>query len=113
MSSNLSSFAVDAAGNLYVSDYNNIYVLDAEGNVQFKLDGSQYNGSLCRLNAQQVGVMWYNYTDDVNAADENGHTSSPGVFAAGDIVTGPKTVVEAVAFAKKVALEIDRYCREN
>ena len=47
------------------------------------------------------------------AADENGHTSSPGVFAAGDIVTGPKTVVEAVAFAKKVALEMDRYCREN
>lgn len=72
MSGNLSSFAVDAAGNLYVSDYSNIYVLDAEGNVQFKLDGSQYNGSLCRLNAQQVGVMWYNYTDDVNAADENG-----------------------------------------
>ena len=72
MSGNLSSFAVDAAGNLYVSDYSNIYVLDAEGNVQFKLDGSQYNGSLYRLNAQQVGVMWYNYTDDVNAADENG-----------------------------------------
>lgn len=72
MSGNLSSFAVDAAGNLYVSDYNNIYVLDAEGNVQFKLDGSQYNGSLYRLNAQQVGVMWYNYADDVNAADENG-----------------------------------------
>ena len=72
MSGNLSSFAVDADGNLYVSDYNNIYVLDAEGNVQFKLDGSQYNGSLYRLNAQQVGVMWYNYTDDVNAADENG-----------------------------------------
>lgn len=77
MSSNLSSFAVDAAGNLYVSDYNNIYVLDAEGNVQFKLDGSQYNGSLYRLNAQQVGVMWYNYTDDVNAADENGQYFVP------------------------------------
>mgnify|MGYP000325182366 FL=1 len=77
MSSNLSSFAVDAAGNLYVSDYNNIYVLDAGGNVQFKLDGSQYNGSLNRLNAQQVGVMWYNYTDDVNAADENGQYFVP------------------------------------
>ena len=64
MSSNLSSFAVDAAGNLYVSDYNNIY-------------GSQYNGSLNRLNAQQVGVMWYNYTDDVNAADENGQYFVP------------------------------------
>lgn len=77
MSGNLSSFAVDAAGNLYVSDYNNIYVLNAEGNVQFKLDGSQYNGSLYRLNAQQVGVMWYNYTDDVNAADENGQYFVP------------------------------------
>ena len=77
MSGNLSSFAVDAAGNLYVSDYNNIYVLDAEGSVQFKLDGSQYNGSLYRLNAQQVGVMWYNYTDDVNAADENGQYFVP------------------------------------
>lgn len=77
MSGNLSSFAVDAAGNLYVSDYNNIYVLDAEGNVQFNLDGSQYNGSLYRLNAQQVGVMWYNYTDDVNAADENGQYFVP------------------------------------
>lgn len=46
-------------------------------------------------------------------ADENGHTSSPGVFAAGDIVTGPKTVVEAVAFARKVADEIEKYCLEN
>ncbi len=43
-------------------------------------------------------------------ADENGHTSSKGVFAAGDIVTGPKTVVEAVAFARKVADEIEKYC---
>jgi glutamate synthase (NADPH/NADH) small chain len=47
------------------------------------------------------------------AADENGYTSSKGVFAAGDIVTGPKTVAEAVAFAKKVAGEIEKYCLEN
>jgi glutamate synthase (NADPH/NADH) small chain len=46
-------------------------------------------------------------------ANENGHTSSKGVFAAGDIVTGPKTVVEAVAFTKKVAGEIEKYCLEN
>jgi NADPH-dependent glutamate synthase beta subunit-like oxidoreductase len=46
-------------------------------------------------------------------ADENGYTSSKGIFAAGDIVTGPKTVVEALAFAKKVADEIDKYCLEN
>lgn len=46
-------------------------------------------------------------------ADESGHTSSPGIFAAGDIVTGPKTVVEAVAFARRVANEIEKYCLEN
>jgi glutamate synthase (NADPH) small chain len=46
-------------------------------------------------------------------ADANGHTSSRGVFAAGDIVTGPKTVVEAVAFTRKVADEIEKYCLES
>ncbi len=40
----------------------------------------------------------------------NGVTSRPGVFAAGDVVSGPKTVVEAVAFTKKVAEEIEEYC---
>ena len=43
--------------------------------------------------------------------DEFGRTSQKGVFAAGDIVTGPKTVVEAVAFAKIVADQIEEYCR--
>lgn len=43
-------------------------------------------------------------------ADEYGRTSEAGVFAAGDIVTGPKTVVEAVAFARRVADEIEAYC---
>lgn len=41
--------------------------------------------------------------------DENGMTSTPGVFAAGDIVTGPKTMVEAVAFTKKVVEKIKQY----
>ena len=61
MGSNISSFAVDAAGNLYVTDYNYIYVLDAEGKLLFKIDDSQYSGSLCRLQPDQVGIMWYNY----------------------------------------------------
>ena len=43
--------------------------------------------------------------------DESGRTSKEGVFAAGDVVTGSKTVVEAVAFAKKAAEAIDEYCR--
>lgn len=42
--------------------------------------------------------------------DEFGHTSRQGVFASGDVVTGAKTVVEAVANAKKVAAAIDEYC---
>ena len=42
--------------------------------------------------------------------DENGMTNIPGVFAAGDVVSGPKTVVEAVAHTKKVAEHIIRYC---
>jgi glutamate synthase (NADPH/NADH) small chain len=44
--------------------------------------------------------------------DEFGRTSQEGVFAAGDIVTGPKTVIEAVAFAKKAAEKIQEYCNK-
>ena len=36
-------------------------------------------------------------------------TSRPGVFAAGDVVTGPNTVIDAIAAGKKAALMIDRY----
>ena len=35
--------------------------------------------------------------------DENNQTTVPGVFAAGDVVTGPNTVVHAVAAAKVAA----------
>lgn len=45
--------------------------------------------------------------------DAFGQTSQKGVFAAGDIVTGPKTVIEAVAFAKRVAAKIDEYCQTS
>lgn len=41
--------------------------------------------------------------------DENGRTSVPGVFAAGDVVTGSKTVVHAVADAKRVAESMAAY----
>ena len=45
--------------------------------------------------------------------DENGMTNIPGVFAAGDVVSGPKTVVEAVAHTKKVAEKLEQYCLEK
>ena len=78
MGSNISSFAVDAAGNLYVTDYSYIYVLDAEGKLLFKIDDSQYSGSLCRLQPDQVGILWYNYaTDTAESTDENGQFFIP------------------------------------
>lgn len=43
--------------------------------------------------------------------DDIGHTTKEGVFACGDVVTGARTVVEAVAHAKKVAQAIDDYCK--
>ena len=38
-----------------------------------------------------------------------GHTTHPGIFAAGDVVLGAKTVVQATAYAKMVADAMDRY----
>lgn len=38
-----------------------------------------------------------------------GETTHPGIFAAGDVVLGAKTVVEAVAYSKIVVEAMDRY----
>ena len=38
-----------------------------------------------------------------------GETTHPGIFAAGDVVLGAKTVVEATAYAKVVADAMDQY----
>ena len=38
-------------------------------------------------------------------------TSKEGIFAAGDAVSGPRTVIEAVAAGLKAADSIDRYCK--
>lgn len=45
--------------------------------------------------------------------DEAGHTTREGVFASGDVVTGAKTVVEAVRLSKKAADAIDEYIKEK
>ncbi|MDF2676473.1 MAG: NAD(P)-dependent oxidoreductase [Bacillota bacterium] len=45
--------------------------------------------------------------------DETGKTTKEGVFAAGDVVTGAKTVVEAVAATKIVAKYLDEYVTEK
>lgn len=38
-------------------------------------------------------------------------TNLPGIFAGGDFVTGPTTVIQAIAAGRRVALAIDKYFR--
>jgi NADH-quinone oxidoreductase subunit F len=40
-------------------------------------------------------------------------TARPGVFAGGDVVSGPNTVVDAIAAGKRVALMIERHLRNE
>ncbi len=56
------------------------------------------------LNANPRGLL---------LADEDGHTSRPGVFASGDAVNGARTVVEAVAHSKKVAEAMHAYIQST
>jgi NADH-quinone oxidoreductase subunit F len=45
----------------------------------------------------------------VNINEESFATSRPGVFAGGDVVSGPSTVIAAVAVGKQAATMMDRY----
>ena len=45
--------------------------------------------------------------------DEKGETTMKGIFASGDVVTGAKTVVEAVKCSKMIADAMDEYVRKT
>lgn len=47
------------------------------------------------------------------ATNETGQTSLPGVFASGDVVTGAKTVVAAVAVSKQIAEDMDKFMQTH
>lgn len=49
--------------------------------------------------------------DTVEADPITFETSMPGVFAGGDVVTGPKSVIDAIAAGKKAARAIDLYLK--
>ena len=49
----------------------------------------------------------------IQTISAGGATTRPGVYAAGDVVSGAKTVVEAVAATKVVAEEIDQYIKNK
>jgi NADPH-dependent glutamate synthase beta subunit-like oxidoreductase/2,4-dienoyl-CoA reductase-like NADH-dependent reductase (Old Yellow Enzyme family) len=52
-----------------------------------------------------------NSNKTLKAASPTFVTNVKGVFAGGDAVTGPATVIEAIAAGKKAALAIDKYLR--
>ncbi|MDI6739039.1 MAG: FAD-dependent oxidoreductase [Candidatus Edwardsbacteria bacterium] len=49
----------------------------------------------------------------IDAVPETGATAVPGVFSAGDCVSGAATVVEAIGGAHRAARAIDQYLREG
>ena len=66
---------------------------------------SQELGSSIMSSAKDIGTK----PSGLLIADEDGHTSRPGVFAAGDAASGARTVVEAVANGKRVAEAMHAY----
>lgn len=101
-----------------------VKTVDADGNVSYVNDESSRRKLECSSVIIAIGQgpkanIVKNTTKlkisprGLISAGENGVTSKPGVFAAGDVVSGPKTVVEAVAFSKRVADEIEKYCTEK
>jgi glutamate synthase (NADPH/NADH) small chain len=66
--------------------------------------------------SQELGSSIMNSAKDIQTkqtglliADEDGRTSRPGVYAAGDAAHGARTVVEAVANGKRVAETMHAY----
>ena len=64
-------------------------------------------GALHRVVNSSTGIEMT--AKDTLATDATGHTTREGIFAAGDVSTGAKTVVEAVRDAKIVADAMDEY----
>jgi formate dehydrogenase beta subunit len=61
--------------------------------------------------AEGAGVNIRGATIEIN--DNTCQTSREGIFAGGDCVTGPATVIDALAAGNKAARSIDQYIREG
>lgn len=73
----IDSFVVDAQGKLYASSYESIYVLDPQGNQLFQLDNTEHYGNLCAMGTDEVGILWYRYSEDPAGSDEDGRYFTP------------------------------------
>lgn len=93
-------------------------ILDENGEVigyQDELEQIEADSTVISV-SQVIRREFAHFVEGVDSAengtivvDENQMTSRPGVFAAGDVVTGPRTVVHAVQGAKIAAQAMVRY----
>ncbi|MBQ7499994.1 MAG: FAD-dependent oxidoreductase [Clostridia bacterium] len=88
----------------FEEDYSETFDVPADAVIIAIGQGPGADMNIAGIKLTQRGLL------DVN---EWGETATPGVFAAGDIVSGPKTVIEAVAFTKKVFSKMEEYLRNN
>jgi len=71
---------------------------------------SEDSGVDCITPARAGGIEVTNW-NTVKADPKTLLTSRPGVFAAGDVITGPNTIIDAVADGKRAAAMIDLHIR--
>jgi glutamate synthase (NADPH/NADH) small chain len=88
----------------YEENYSEIFDVPADSVIIAIGQGPGADMKISGIQLTQRGLL------DVN---EYGETKTPGVFAAGDIVSGPKTVIEAVAFTKKVFEKMEEYLKNE
>lgn len=80
----VSSFFVDNSGNVYLSDWQSVYIYDQDGNKKATVDLGENGGELCELKAGVVGVSYYK--NDEAKPEESGR-----VFQEIDPATGKLT----------------------
>jgi NADH-quinone oxidoreductase subunit F len=51
--------------------------------------------------------------DGTIKTDKHGRTSIPGLFSGGDVVSGPATVINAIASGERTAVTIDQYLTKD
>jgi NADH-quinone oxidoreductase subunit F len=67
--------------------------------------GQAVDASFLSKDSQLERSLWGSLAVDENTLA----TNLPGVFAGGDFITGPSTVIEAIASGRRAALAVDRY----
>ena len=99
---------LDEEGNVtYINDSDNAYKFECSSVIIAIGQGAEsniVNNSKKNIDTTNRGLI---------QTTQKGVTTRPGVFAAGDVVSGARTVVEAVAATKLVAEEIEEYIRNN